>query len=69
MPFANISPDPGDSYFADGLTDELISTVSKLKELSVISRTSVMQYKTKPKAIKNIGRELNCENDTRGKRP
>lgn len=60
LPFTNISAEPTDEYFADGLTEELISTMSKIHELSVISRTSVMQYKNKPKPITEIGRELNA---------
>src|SRR5438093_4344858 len=60
LPFVNISPDPKDEYFADGMTEELISTLSKIGELSVISRTSIMQYKDKPKPIGEIGRELNA---------
>ena len=60
LPFANISPDPADEYFADGLTEELIGTISKMRELSVISRTSVMQYKGRSKPIPEIGRELNA---------
>ena len=60
MPLKNISPDPKDEYFADGLTEEFISTISKVHELSVISSTSVMQYKTKPKPVVEIGRELNA---------
>ena len=58
LPLANMSPDPEDAYFADGITEELISTLSKIKELSVISRTSVMQYKDKPRSIQEIGTEL-----------
>ena len=58
LPFANISADGMDEYFADGLTEELISTMSKIHELSVISRTSAMHYKTRPKPIVEIGREL-----------
>ena len=60
LPFDNFSPDSGDDYFADGLTEELIGTLSKIRELSVISRTSVMQYKGKPKQMSEIGRELNA---------
>jgi adenylate cyclase len=60
LPFDNFSPESGDEYFADGLTEELIGTLSKIRELSVISRTSVMQYKGKPKPISEIGRELNA---------
>ncbi|HEV2226955.1 MAG TPA: adenylate/guanylate cyclase domain-containing protein, partial [Nitrososphaerales archaeon] len=58
LPFTNMSPDPQDEYFADGLTEELISTMSKMSELKVISRTSVMQYKGKSKPMGEIGREL-----------
>jgi TolB-like protein len=60
LPFDNFSPEPGDEYFADGLTEEMIGTLSKVRELSVISRTSVMQYKRKPKLIPDISRELNA---------
>ncbi len=59
MPLTNMSPDPTDEYFADGMTEELISEVSKIKELSVISRTSVMEYKGKGKKIAEVGEELN----------
>ncbi len=59
LPFANISPDPQDGYFADGLTEELISTISNMHELSVISRTSAMRYKGGHKTVAEIGRELN----------
>jgi len=58
LPLTNMSPDPTDEYFADGLTEELISTISKVRDLNVISRTSVMQYKTHPKRMAEIGREL-----------
>jgi TolB-like protein/Tfp pilus assembly protein PilF len=58
LPMANISPDPIDDYFADGLTEELISTISNISELGVISRTSAMTYKGTSKKIKEIGREL-----------
>ncbi len=58
LPFTNISPDPEDAYFADGVTEELISRISRIGELSVIARTSVMQYKDTDKGIDAIGREL-----------
>ena len=58
LPFVNISPDPNDSYFADGLTEELIAKLSLIKGLKVIARTSVIKYKGKEKSITEIGREL-----------
>jgi len=58
LPFANMSPDPNDEYFADGITDEIITTASGISGLQVISRTSVMRYKKTDKGVKEIGREL-----------
>lgn len=58
LPFANISPDPNDSYFADGLTEELIGRLSQIEGLRVIARTSVMNYKDNSKKVTEIGREL-----------
>ncbi len=58
LPLANISPDPNDEYFADGLTDELITVLSKVKGLEVIARTSVLRYKGGAKQIATIGEEL-----------
>ena len=58
LPLSNISPDPHDEYFADGMTEEVISTVSRIEGLEVISRTSVMHYKKDPKPIKEVSKEL-----------
>lgn len=58
LPLTNISPDPKDEYFADGMTEELISTISGISELNVISRTSVMGYKGTGKRVAEIAREL-----------
>jgi TolB-like protein len=58
LPFISMSPDPNDEYFADGMTEEIISTVSGISGLDVISRTSVMGYKGTTKKVKEIGREL-----------
>lgn len=53
-----MSPDPNDEYFADGMTEELISAISNISGLSVISRTSVMQYKKPGKKLADIGEDL-----------
>ncbi len=58
LPFSNLSPDPNDRYFADGITEELISTVSKIGELSVISRASAMRYRETALPMQQVGREL-----------
>jgi TolB-like protein/class 3 adenylate cyclase len=58
LPLDNFSSDPQNQYFADGLTDELISTLSKISGLRVIARTSVMQYKQTKKTVAEIGQEL-----------
>ncbi len=58
LPFRNMSPDPNDEYFAEGITEEIISTVAGISGLDVISRTSVMSYKGTTKRIEDIGKEL-----------
>ncbi len=58
LPFANISPDPNDEYFADGLTEELIANLSLVPGLKVIARTSVIGYRKTEKPVATIGREL-----------
>ena len=58
MPFVNMSTDPNDAYFADGLTEELISTISSVRDLTVISRTSVMKYKGGNATVGEIGQAL-----------
>jgi len=58
LPFANMSPDPTDEYFADGMTEELIDRLAQVKELKVIARTSVMSYKKKEKKASEIAKEL-----------
>jgi len=59
LPFANISPSPSDEYFSDGMTEELIATLSRIRNLGVIARTSVIRYKGLTKPVVEIGRELN----------
>jgi len=58
LPLVSMSPEPGDEYFADGLTEELIFTLSKVSGLQVIALTSVMKYQGAKKAVSEIGSEL-----------
>ncbi|UCC85051.1 MAG: protein kinase [Gemmatimonadota bacterium] len=59
LPFENLSPDPDNAFFADGLTEELIADLSKLRALRVISRTSAMAFKGTSKKVPEIAEELN----------
>ena len=58
LPFGNISPDKESDYFSDGLTEELIINLSRLKDIRVVPRTTSMNYKGTNKDVKTIGREL-----------
>jgi adenylate cyclase len=58
LPLANLSADPADEFFADGLTDELISRTAQIPRIRVIARTSVQRYKGSPKTMREIGQEL-----------
>jgi len=59
LPFRNMSEKIENEYFSDGITEDIIAHLSKLKNLKVISRTSIMQYKNTDKNLKDIGDELN----------
>lgn len=59
LPLHNISADPNQEYFADGMTEELISHLAMIRDLSVIARTSVMKYTAGSFDVGQIGRELN----------
>ena len=61
LPLENLSRDPAQDYFADGMTDELITSLAKLQTLKVISRSSVMRYKGTNKPLPELGRELNVD--------
>ena len=61
LPLDNVSRDPAQEYFADGMTEALISELARLKALRVISRTSAMKYKGVQKALPEIARELNVD--------
>jgi TolB-like protein/DNA-binding winged helix-turn-helix (wHTH) protein/tetratricopeptide (TPR) repeat protein len=61
LPLDNLSHDPEQEYFADGMTEALINNLSKVGALRVISRTSVMQYKTNRKSLPEIARDLRVD--------
>ena len=61
LPFEDLSGDPEQEYFADGMTEQLIAELAKIGGLRTISRTSVMQYRTARKAVPTIARELGVD--------
>ena len=61
LPLLNIGSNDEDEYFADGMTEELISNLARIKKLSVIARSSVMKYKNSLHNIEEIGSELNVD--------
>jgi TolB-like protein/DNA-binding winged helix-turn-helix (wHTH) protein len=61
LPLDNLSGDPSEEFFADGMTDQLITDLAKVSSLRVISRTSVMPYKGAKKHLPEIARELNVD--------
>jgi TolB-like protein/DNA-binding winged helix-turn-helix (wHTH) protein/Flp pilus assembly protein TadD len=66
LPLESLSSDPSQEYFADGMTDELITDLGQISALSVISRTSVMPYKRARKPLSQIARELNVDTVVEG---
>src|SRR5262249_24937440 len=58
LPFANLSEDKANAYFADGIQDEILTRLSKIADLKVISRTSTQHYKSTPKNLPEIARQL-----------
>ena len=61
LPFQDLSRDPNEEYFADGLTDAMITELARIRALRVISRTSAMQYKNSPKPLAVIAGELHVD--------
>ena len=61
LPFANMSGGSGDTYFADGITEDLITELAKLSAVDVIARNSVFKYKDQPAQPKDVARELGVD--------
>ena len=61
IPLANLSGDPAQEYFADGMTDELITALAKNRSLRLVSRTSAMRYKGVSRPVRDIARELGVD--------
>src|SRR2546427_7700058 len=66
LPLENLSRDPEQEYFAEGLTEALINTLARIGELRVVSRTSAMQYKGVRKSLRDIARELQVDGVVEG---
>src|SRR5947208_3529050 len=64
--FENLSRDPDNSYFADGIQDEILTRLAKIADLKVISRTSTQQYESKPANLSKIARQLGAANILEG---
>jgi serine/threonine-protein kinase len=58
LPFLNLSADPENEYFADGITEDIIAQLSKMRALRVISRSSIMRYKTRDQSLRDIAAQL-----------
>src|SRR5882757_7280346 len=66
LPFENLSDDQANAYFADGVQDDVLTNLSKIGDLKVISRTSVMQYRGRPTNVRDIGKMLGVSNILEG---
>ncbi|HMC28338.1 MAG TPA: protein kinase, partial [Verrucomicrobiae bacterium] len=66
LPFENLSPDPENAYFAEGIHEEILTRLASIAGLKVISRTSTQQYQTKPRNLREIGKQLAVANILEG---
>ncbi len=66
LPFKNLSPDPDNAYFAEGIQDEILTRLSKIADLKVISRTSTERYQSKPRNLREIAKQLGVANILEG---
>src|SRR5207248_3077408 len=66
VPFENLSRDPDNSYFADGIQEEILTRLAKIADLKVISRTSTQRYQSKPADLSEIATQLGAANILEG---
>jgi TolB-like protein/tRNA A-37 threonylcarbamoyl transferase component Bud32/Tfp pilus assembly protein PilF len=66
LPFENLSPDPDNAYFADGIQDEILTRLASIADLKVISRTSAQRYQSKPRNLGLIAKQLGVANVVEG---
>src|SRR5438552_3322496 len=66
LPFENLSPDPDNAYFANGIQDEILTRLAKIADLKVISRTSTQHYQSKPRNLREIAKQLGVANILEG---
>ena len=66
LPLENLSGDPEQDYFADGMTDELITTLARVGNVRVVSRTSIMRFKKTSKPLSEVGKDLNVDGIVEG---
>src|SRR5262249_47044304 len=66
LPFENLSPDPGNAYFAEGIHQEILTRLASIAGLKVVSRTSTQQYQSKPRNLREIAKQLGVENILEG---
>ena len=66
LPFQNLSPDPDNAYFADGIQEEILTRLASIADLKVISRTSTQRYQSKPRNLSQIAKQLGVANILEG---
>ncbi len=66
LPFENLSPDPDNAYFADGIQEEILTRLAGIADLKVISRTSTQRYQSKPRNLSQIAKQLGVANILEG---
>src|SRR5438874_12690171 len=66
LPFENLSHDPDNAYFAEGIQDEILTRLAKVADLKVISHTSTQRYKSSPDNLPQIAKELGVANILEG---